>query len=47
MRGWKYCEFCNFNSKTENEMKKYVTELIFTHRNFITEETGNYSTNKR
>ena len=39
MREWKYCEFCNFNSKKENEMTKLVTEFIFTRRNIITEET--------
>ena len=39
MKAWRFCEFCNFNSKTENEMNKHVAELKFTYRNIFTEET--------
>ena len=39
MKAWRFCEFCNFNLKTENEMNKHVAGLQFTHRNVFTEET--------
>ena len=30
-QNWKHCTFCNFNCKTESEMKTHVSEYGATH----------------
>ena len=39
IRGWKFCEYCNFNAKTERERKEHVSELKCTNRNTIIAHT--------